>query len=1485
MTKFGLLSRARLGHCLDMNCAGDTLGSLTCFPLRAIYGLTAYDPTDNLYSYKNDETLIEAEKKIQLDQALDFFGKSYDYIVINRNGAVFLGQTSDALAFRDSTLHELPNPKYPFYADPPGIAVFYAPVYLQFSKLKWRYIKETQFDNIVQDGVNWILRKKFPSLSDNWDATQALLVTWYGLAYDGCFKASECKQTNEFQLLLLWKRGAESFAIVNYNQLNWSQIGPRVAQFGFNLGNGEGFVQMPTTSLMELQNVSLTDRPGQYVYQINRDQVRQGGCRLESTIEDASCTPATKPTTISAFPEKLHQFGGQFLHLFGGPCITEPKRYLCLFEKVLLNGEDPKPFVYVSSMKNEPDLGCLTPTLMKDGYYSVTIAQDIGGQRRPACFSGRTYRTYVEFVPGIIGLDNDNQNSDAIPRIFIVNEEETLYPAKAGASQNLTLKIELNKLPANTPNFVLSVHSLPLLRPIATSQQLQLRPRAESNELLFHLSREFTCTDQINACRDSEFGILSLTNEATKEKIWSPVIPIQWKDKSQQHRIVQKAENSTREEESKLRREKLENCKSSKARNYQFGWQLDTKTVTCPCTLNQAIADVASFYPTKNCPLTRSRRCSSKQQCFLGSSTNRSWKKEVIVLCCYNKHTKSLIFPNDPQSGERDETRLEIQPSMAINVLHATEFGEIASNRNAAKNFWDAYLMPYRQCCLDSEASHQRNVNCEAFWVNDPFKVTCSDYIPPQTGFLFGNSHVVQPRWFSEMKGTCASFTAPSHNGNECPHKVGDMLVNDVGSTFSLSREFGDFRMTTNPDLQLRLSDSRITQKITGSEITAIAWGTPNTGVHCQALLGNKNLEARCAGIKLDPITKSPLALTATASLACILNEKVALVPNNVSPLHIAQGNVLTVRVSMATNESLFDYKSMQEYSTVNEAPYQLLIEESELKVPSDMECKQNQFCTKDWQISESADSLKMISKLSEVLREGSERVLTCDWPVLNGVDVAYSAENRNLGTRIEFLGCESPNTNRFILDTLTNRGKNVWFPNNFTKEESVIICNMDEPTNTVSWLPHGRIERWQKVCQTQLGYSALGSLTYWTITAAVGIVLVILLTVICVIVKFRTPERRSKGSRMSANNGPVHVDGPALYSTKSMSNVPIGLVSNPYGTIIKTGKRAPVEFVGYRTTRPCEPLLREGTLYTQSGRRLSFHLPEPDEDSISQTARLCPIVSSATWVNANGPATRIRLASTSNSSQGNGFRPISRPAYSPFVAVEADSNCTIESDINMQGQVITSTSYNPFAPGTSPYIPLIMDPNTGYARPSPQPYSGPSFAVLDSSGFSPDESSYSPTMDKQVRFTGDMSVQQPTLSISAIGDTYTSLEEVTRGFIEPPYATAGGLETFSRKLPIPKPLEKLPISISDRQTPDGKTDDHADYATVVRSRNKNIQSINGAYENNSSSPGTSEQEASSQPSSNQTMEVRSLSSFENGQRCPPIGLNGFPESHSFLSC
>ncbi|XP_013384884.2 uncharacterized protein LOC106154891 [Lingula anatina] len=291
-----------------------------------------------------------SSEEIQLQIIFPYFDLPHSSLYVNTNGAISFLQPIRQFTPAPFPLHNSWRMVAPFWTD--------VDTRRNSGRVFYREVTSATDPGLMQR-VDVIIHIAFPGFR-NLTATWAFVATWNNVTY---FGGNQYTPTNTFQAVLA-TNGRHSFAIFNYAKITWTTgtasggdsrtgLGGIPAQVGFDSGDGEHYHAVNESRTGAIVNISRTSNvqtPGRWVFQIDKAEVKEGGCNTVGTL------------MIS--PVRGNILGGEEI-LLSGPCIDcEVHDIICKFGDVTVEGK----------YHNDRTAKCITPPLFVMGRADVQLS-------------------------------------------------------------------------------------------------------------------------------------------------------------------------------------------------------------------------------------------------------------------------------------------------------------------------------------------------------------------------------------------------------------------------------------------------------------------------------------------------------------------------------------------------------------------------------------------------------------------------------------------------------------------------------------------------------------------------------------------------------------------------------------------------------------------------------------------------------------------------------------------------------------------------------------------------------------------------------------------------------------------------------------------------------------------------------------------------------------------------------------------------------
>jgi len=645
----------------------------------------------------------------QLSFLMPFFGFGLNYTWVSLNG--HLGFSDAPVAFRSYPL-QFPIPQWPSQPDPSFIGIFY-------SKCSIGQLRPEEEGKQQKPGVYFRLMRELPARTDRlyvelrerikWDVRTGIvgaeifepkhlvIVTWKNVTFAGGYVNSDANMvTNTFQLLLVTDE-VRTYAIFNYELLNWMSHteaggsadlgqGGTPAFVGFNAGNGtRAFEYKPYSQLPYIHDLTTAGKangiPGRHIFRVD-EQILPGCCRREEQR-------GVFPLTFS--PDHANMMGGTLVNITG-PCFSPGDSIKCQFDTTTVEGNVIGPNTAV----------CITPPLLVTGYVIFSMSVNLDQYKWRGRFLIETPLTAVEQV-----WFTDKSFESQEVEVLNVNWLAGNLTQTRGTSAQLSIWGYKEK--TINPEII-------YIDMIATSVSNDDRD-----------SVPFTIDTSAFANRDNyehldlEMGFLMI-NLTTPEpayglapmqtQLWSRPIPLawyfsaQWKDHYGDDWPVAMCDRWTEFDRN--------------LRNFAF------ETQRCPCLLKQAVADRGRFLPDFTCDIYGNTECDNHWGAIHCVRTALANQDGAGQQCCYARNGYLMMSADQMWAGSPHRAHNFGQPP----------FDEAVKVPSLSHWYYD--VMPFYTCCL---WQGEQSSGCTTFRFERRASQDCVGYQPPGVATTFGDPH------------------------------------------------------------------------------------------------------------------------------------------------------------------------------------------------------------------------------------------------------------------------------------------------------------------------------------------------------------------------------------------------------------------------------------------------------------------------------------------------------------------------------------------------------------------------------------------------------------------------------------------------------------------------------------------------------------------------------------------------------------------------
>ncbi|XP_033100056.1 protein mesh-like isoform X2 [Anneissia japonica] len=599
---------------------------------------------------------------IYLSTLFPFFDHNHDFLYVNTNGVI---------SFLTQVSQFTPDP-FPLDGDRRVVAPFWADVDTrEGGQVYYREVLRQNNEQLT-DRATVIVRNTFID-QDDFTATWLFIATWYSVSYYG---SSNSFPRNTFQAILV-TNGRHSFTFFHYGDINWTTgtasggspitgLGGTPAQVGFNAGDGRNFYSVPgsrSESIVDIETTTNVGVIGRWVFRIDEENVVEDGCKDEVTTG-----------TLTVFPFSGSMLGGDTI-LIQGPCFDLQHNITCKFIDHDTGPETQG--VVLSELKAK----CVTPIFYQTGRIRFFVS------------NGQTFG--FEGVFTILNIE------DAITP---VNVENVIFSPYVTVSWDTSLtpyefvNIELFTYSENWENLEVNLNrSLIKEKVVGALGVIQ-----------------FEAMD-IPVDYDDHIGIVRVSKWNSKGDlylpgVWSEVMDLGWLHAAQNIFYDFRSDSW---------------CADWKILEDSLGSFL-MSTQDCPCTIEQAVADIGRFTLHSACYLPNHYYYGCEvfdyYQCARANTPSESGGG---LECCYGSDGELLNIQDELYAGffHRHHYRAMTPHGVAGQVPYLSHFA--------------ADILPFRYCCYYS--NHVED--CEHFKERRPSD-DCTSYVPPPIGGGNGDPHI-----------------------------------------------------------------------------------------------------------------------------------------------------------------------------------------------------------------------------------------------------------------------------------------------------------------------------------------------------------------------------------------------------------------------------------------------------------------------------------------------------------------------------------------------------------------------------------------------------------------------------------------------------------------------------------------------------------------------------------------------------------------------
>lgn len=646
--------------------------------------------TSDLYPYgpgTSDNTLTngnDLSAAVTATTSINFYGETYNTLYVNTNGVLSLGnpveepQTNDF--FNSFPLFPDLNQDGEFERNV-LIAPFWADVDTSNNRGNIYYRQSTE-STLLNEVTNEV-RNLFILYSD-YTATWAFIATWDGVSFYNHQEASQFDPRNTFQVVLTTD-GLNTFAFFRYDTVQWSagttlngdpETGlptqnNHQAVIGFNRGDGlNGYEDGFPSNVLNLPTDSNVDAPGLYAFKIDSEDILSAGCQEGATI-------------VYTFPVFGNMFGGERVYLIG-PCwgISVGDDLKCRFT----SSEGDVLQVANGTVESRQSAYCVPEPFFLVGEVTLEVSTNDGNTWN---YEG----VYRIVYPGRV---------TNIGRVTRSSSSSSVWET---AGNSLTITWGTGQFEADDR---LDAHVLAYREDGSGPRWEEVYTIATDVENTGSISFTPTATEMVT--EDNAFGLIRVqpTNGGIGRKLYTT-----------EHALGYVLEQEYQDNPEVWSNEK---CLSWATDDSNLASYTET-LVSCPCTLNQALADSGRFQPDTGCSMFAGSVCTYHDGAKHCVRSVYASSDHAGTQCCYDQ-SGYLMYAGDSDQGSTSD-RAHVWGSEPY----------VYAGMVPSLSHWVHDVITFYYCCLWGTECKQ--------YMDLRKTIDCANYEPAEHAITFGDPHII----------------------------------------------------------------------------------------------------------------------------------------------------------------------------------------------------------------------------------------------------------------------------------------------------------------------------------------------------------------------------------------------------------------------------------------------------------------------------------------------------------------------------------------------------------------------------------------------------------------------------------------------------------------------------------------------------------------------------------------------------------------------